>query len=129
MAHAWDGNFGWKLSDKLEDYTVGYTNILGSAYKWLRGDCDLSKMLPGCNNAGYFYAGIPPAGSDANFNRLEDFAESVTAYVYPIEAQRKINDFLMNPNYRDFLYYPDYTKTPRWAFINYLVKDNNSMVR
>ncbi len=90
LAHAWDGNFGWKLSKKLEEFTGGYTSLLSLAYKWLRGECDLNKRLPGCNNAGYFYAGNPPAGSDVNFNRFEDSAESVTAYVYPIEAQKKV---------------------------------------
>jgi RHS repeat-associated protein len=121
LAHAWDGNFGWKLSKKLEEYTGGYTSIFGSIYKWLRGECDRNKMLPGCNNSGYFYGGIPPAGSDANFNRKEDFAESVTAYVYPTEAQRKVVIYKEMKDY-EFLYYSDYTKLPRWNFVNNLIE-------
>jgi hypothetical protein len=98
-----------------------YQYLCGSAYKWSRGECDLNKMLPGCNKAGYFYVGIPPAGSDANFNRLEDFAESVMAYVYPVEANAKVADFEDEIIYRDFLYYSDYIKTSRWTFVNGLV--------
>jgi RHS repeat-associated protein len=121
LAHAWDGNFGWVLSKKLEEFTGGYTSIIGSAYKWRIGKCDRNKMLPGCNDAGYFYGGIPPAGSDANFNRFEDFAESVTAYVYPVEAQRKVIVYREMKGY-EYLFYSDYTKLPRWNFVNDLIE-------
>ena len=59
--------------------------------------------------------GKPPADSDNNFNPSEDFAESVTAYVYPVTAQEKAAYIAMlNPNlYNQFLFYSDYTKTTR----------------
>jgi hypothetical protein len=121
LAHAWDANFNWGLSKKLEKYTGGYTSINAAASKWKAGECDLNQMLPGCNNAGYFFGGITPAGSDANFNRFEDFAESVTAYIYPIEAQRKVVKYKEMVGY-EFLFYQDYTKLPRWIFINDLLE-------
>ena len=122
LAHAWDGNFSWVLSKKLEKYTGGYTSINAAAGKWKAGQCDQDQRLPGCNNAGYFYGGIPPAGSDANFNRIEDFAKSVAAYVYPQEAQQRVAEIIQkNPQYRDVLFYSDYTKTDRFLFINLLI--------
>ena len=123
LAHAWDANYSWRLSKNLEEYTKGFTSINGAAGKWKNGECDQNQRLPGCNNAGYFYGGTPPAGSDANFNRLEDFAESVTAYVYPVEAQRKVIAYKEMKGY-EFLYYSDYTKLPRWAFVNQLIEGN-----
>ena len=77
--------------------------------------------MPGCNRWGYFYGDIPPAGSDQNFNRKEDFAESVTAYVYPAMVQARVDRFKDGP-YRELLYYADYTQTRRWAFVDGLIK-------
>ena len=44
----------------------------------------------------YFYAGLPPAGSDFsfNFNQREGFAESVAAYVYQQVAESRVADML-----------------------------------
>ena len=91
LAHAWDANFGWKLSVALEKYTGGSTRPLLSWLKKLIGNSDTKFFKqenkpgrrgrkPGCNAAGYFY-GDKPSGSNWKFNRLEDFAESVAMYV------------------------------------------------
>lgn len=91
LAHAWDANFGWKLSRLLEKYTGGYTSPILSYLKQLAGLSDSALLAseknpgrygrrPGCNRAGYFY-GDKPSGSNWSFNRLEDFAESVAMYV------------------------------------------------
>jgi hypothetical protein len=91
FSHAWDANYGWKLSRLLEKYTGGYTNPLLSYLKQLAGLSDSAFLSPeqkpgrygrkpGCNKAGYFY-GDKPSGSNWNFNRVEDFAESVAMYV------------------------------------------------
>ena len=91
FAHAWDANYGWKLSRLLEKYTGGYTSPILSYLKQLAGLSDSGFLTPekkpgrygrrpGCNKAGYFY-GDRPSGSNWSFNRIEDFAESVAMYV------------------------------------------------
>lgn len=122
MAHVWDANSSWRLSKALENYTGGHTNLLEMLVRKGRGQCDEQNRLPGCNRFGYFYGDIPPAGSDQNFNRKEDFAESVTAYVYPALVQARVDRFKDDDRYREVLYYSDYTKTPRWAFVDGLIK-------
>ena len=87
---------------------------------WLREYCDEDNRRLGCNAAGYFYGGIPPKGSDVNFNREEDFAESVAAYVFPDEAQQVIDPFY-ETNLRDLLWYADYRDTLRWQYVNSLI--------
>lgn len=91
FAHAWDANYGWRLSRLLEKYTGGFTSPTLSLLKQLVRLSD-SEFLrpdkrpgrygrkPGCNQAGYFY-GDRPSGSNWAFNRKEDFAESVAMYI------------------------------------------------
>ena len=122
LAHVWDAQVNWRLSKALEDYTGGYTSLIAMLLKRWRTGFDEEQRQPGANRFGYFYGDIPPAGSDQNFNRKEDFAESVTAYVYPALVQSRVERFKDDERYRSFLYYPDYTKTKRWAFVNGLVK-------
>jgi hypothetical protein len=121
LSHVWDAKSGWRLSKALERYTGGRTNLLAMALRKVRGECDVEGRMPGCNRWGYFYGDIPPAGSDQNFNRKEDFAESVTAYVYPAMVQARVDRFKDGP-YRELLYYADYTQTRRWAFVDDLIK-------
>jgi hypothetical protein len=91
FAHAWDANYGWRLSRLLEKYTGGFTNLpLSLVRRFVRladsGFLNPEKVpgrygrWPGCNRAGYFY-GDRPSGSNWSFNRLEDFAESVAMYI------------------------------------------------
>ena len=91
FAHAWDANFGWKLSKVLETYTGGHTSRLTGILTRMIGKPDSGIFdqeeqpgrrgrKPGCNAAGYFY-GDRPSGSNWNFNRVEDFAEAVAMYV------------------------------------------------
>lgn len=91
FAHAWDANYGWRLSRLLERYTGGFTNLpLSIVRRFLRlsdsGFLNPERKpgrygrWPGCNQAGYFY-GDKPSGSNWSFNRLEDFAESVAMYI------------------------------------------------
>lgn len=127
LAHVWDARFGWRLSRLLERYTGGRTNLLAMALRRVRGECDSEGRMPGCNRFGYFYGDIPPAGSDQNFNRKEDFAESVTAYVYPAMVQARVDRFKDDARYRALLYYPDYTQTRRWAFVDGLIKGTISV--
>jgi hypothetical protein len=91
FAHAWDANYGWRLSRQLEKYTGGFTSrTLSLVRQFVRlSDSSLLRpenkpgrygRWPGCNRAGYFY-GDKPSGSNWSFNRLEDFAESVAMYM------------------------------------------------
>lgn len=126
FAHAWDANFGWQLSIGLESFTGGRTDYpglytdLSAGFEGMAGQCQDDKR-PGCNNYRYFYGGTPAAGSDRNFNNKEDFAESVAAYVYPIDAQGRVEQFKRGA-YKDQLYYPDYRQTARWTYVDQLVK-------
>lgn len=118
VAHAWDGVNGWSLSRGLQTATGGFTSsVLG----WIKQElnyCSGNSYAPGCNYAGYFYGDKPPKGSDANFNRLEDFAESVTTYLYPDLARTSVDTFLVEKAKADLLYYPDYSTTKRWQYVD-----------
>jgi hypothetical protein len=153
LAHAWDANHGWQLSVALEKYTGGHTSRLLGLLKRLigRGDAGLTKAekipgrfgrLPGSNFAGYFY-GDKPSGSDWNFNRKEDFAESVAMYLgwkknneLSEWAEMRINLHLLPngarherfgiDNWADYkpYFYPengDYSQTLRWKFMDELL--------
>jgi hypothetical protein len=91
FAHAWDANYGWKLSRLLEKYTRGFTSPLLARVIRISGLADSGRFRPenrpgrygrrpGCNHAGYFY-GDKPSGSNWSFTRKEDFAESVAMYM------------------------------------------------
>ena len=154
FAHAWDANYKWKLSRALEKYTGGFTNPVLSLGKRLAGRSDSRVFgfeqkpgrqgrLPGCNRAGYFY-GDKPSGSNWNFNRVEDFAESVAMFVgwergndLSDWAKARLDRYLLedgarhkyfgidNWKYYSQYFYPengDYTKTRRWQFVDDLVK-------
>lgn len=155
FAHIWDENTGWSLSRRLERYTGGFTSRFLSWMKKFLRLADLNGFVkadepgkrgrkPGCNARGYFY-GDKPSGSDWNFNRVEDFAESVAMYVgwgkdnaLHDHARARISRyelpngdadpfFRMKDNWEDYkkYFYPeggDYTKTKRWRFMEELVK-------
>ena len=121
MGHLWDGRYGWRLSIGLERFTGGHTDVWEAYELFYSGRCDPPNFrLPGCNRAGYFYGGVPAKGSDINFNRVEDFAESVAAYVFPVEAQQWVERWHGTP-YEGLLWYPDYHATVRWQYINGLI--------
>ncbi|MFO3795959.1 MAG: hypothetical protein ACK8QZ_01565 [Anaerolineales bacterium] len=135
LAHAWDANHGWRLSEELERYTGGYT-LEKSPYGFVEycAVYDPYQELPGCNDAHYFYGDVPPKTSDRHFNRLEDFAESVTAYLYPEQAKKEVQEQLRryekifgeeSPNYRQYetyLHYTDFRSTKRGKFVTILFK-------
>jgi hypothetical protein len=157
MAHVWDAKHDWKLSAELEKYTGGFTDLNLSARKksnpaeWDAGadragnKPGLYGRKPGVNKYGYFY-GDKPSGSNWNFNRKEDFAESVVMYcgwghnnVLSRTAHGRIERYLLPNGSKDPIYniadnwsdyaayfYPaggDYTKTKRWKFIDDLMRD------
>ncbi len=153
FAHAWDANHGWRLSRQLEKYTGGFTSPALALLKRLARLSDSGLFSPekkpgrygrrsGCNQAGYFY-GDRPSGSNWDFNRLEDFAESVAMYIgwergnelsqharnriirYQLQNGER-DPFHVVDNWTDYAkcFYPengDYTKTKRWQFVDDLV--------
>jgi len=153
FAHAWDANYGWRLSEELEKYTGGHTSLIQSWFVKVFGNADSGLRtpektpgrygrLPGCNAAGYFYGDIP-GGSDWNFNKKEDFAESIAMYIgwerdnelskhakdriirYEFKNGEK-DGFGVADNWTDYkkYFYPengDYTRTNRWQFVDDLV--------
>lgn len=153
FAHAWDANNGWKLSRMLEKYSGGHTSPVLSIMKRLVKLSDSGFLSdedkpgrrgrqPGCNRAGYFYGDIP-SGSNWNFNRIEDFAESVAMYVgwergndLSKWAKARVDRYLLADGafdknfgvdnwayYKKYFYPPDgdYRKTKRWQFVDDLV--------
>jgi hypothetical protein len=108
LGHAWDyANLGFlSLRMMLATHSSGPTPILHG----------LSRM----NQRYWYHVGAAPApcGVDQNFNRFEDFAEAVTAYVYPDQAFNKSAS-------RGFPYghfgYTHFRQTPRGEFIASLV--------
>jgi hypothetical protein len=157
FAHVWDANCGWRLSVVLEKYTGGFTSRRLSLIFKVLGYWDVgphgSEEKPGhrgrksgCNSAGYFY-GDKPSGSNWNFNRREDFAESVAMYIgwqgnndlsdqaygrikrYELQNGEKDETFKIVDNWADYAkyFYPeggDYTSTKRWKFIDSLLHGN-----
>ena len=155
LAHVWDAKHDWGLSTALEKYTGGFTDLKLSSTKrsnpvdW-DADADSAESKPGrygrkpgVNKYGYFY-GDKPSGSNWNFSRKEDFAESTAMYCgwgrgNPLSrtAHGRIERYLLPNGSKDPIYniadnwsdyapyfYPkggDYTKTKRWKFIDELV--------
>jgi len=125
FGHGWDRNNRWKLSEQMMKYTNSYYNKPASIIKRILGNCDYvdennHDRYPGCNVAGYYYQGKPPKGSGPGFNHLEDFAEAVTAYVYPGKAEEKVAKY-QGSIYEDLFYYEHYSDTQRYDFIQSLL--------
>ena len=91
LAHTWDAASFGELSRGLEEFTRGKTR---------RGKYD--------------YGGVPPKGADQNFNRSEDFAESVTTFVYPGKAQAFIQSHFQN---QPQFHYENYYQTRRALYV------------
>lgn len=111
LAHAWDGANGWELSNDMKSsLDAGFNYPI------------LHFLLP--NNSDYWYDpgdGPPPCGVDKLFNAREDFAESVTAYIYPdkaIDSAKERNWPYTNPIFG--YSYSTFFDTPRGQFINAL---------
>jgi hypothetical protein len=120
LAHAWDFHSGNRLSDGLVAFTGGVV-LTGDVKNWWQNGCKpgIDDWMPGCNKAGYVYSCPPPHGSDYNFDQYEDWAESVATYVHPELARPDIDKYLVKETYKKpWLYYPDYTATKRWAYVN-----------
>ena len=82
----------------MEEFTGGHTGPFYSKSGYCKSQ---PSRAPGCNDANYFYGGVPAyVSSDDHFNRKEDFTYSVAAYIYPDETY-KIWDIAMYKNSRN----------------------------
>jgi len=112
LAHAWDGVNDWNLSDNMQhDLGAGFRHPI---WHFLKG-----------NDPRYCYDpgnGPPPCGTDKNFNAKEDFAESVTANVYPAEALAKASagNYPYNDPGRGYSF-SGFQNTPRGQYIQALM--------
>jgi hypothetical protein len=79
LAHNWDAANGWQLSKEMRRVT--HSGFVCAA---------LHRLHPAWQLFWYRVGSPPPpCGIDRNFNAVEDFAESVTSYLYPEEAARR----------------------------------------
>lgn len=112
LAHAWDAARSWRLSgDMRKKVGAGFHSPI------------LYFLFP--KDPAYWYdpgQGPPPCGVDAAFNPIEDFAEAVTAYVYPQEAQQRAaaRGWPYADPARGYTY-ADFYATPRGQFIGGLM--------
>jgi len=112
LAHAWDAAHGWQLSKDMQ-------SAMGAGFAHpIRHFFDRS-------NPAYWYDpgnGPPPCGIDGNFNRKEDFAEAVTAYIDATEAQMRANGrgWPYADPVRGYIY-ADFYATPRGQHIQALM--------
>ncbi len=110
LAHAWDAANNWLISDLLRRDTHS-----GFRFHWLHLRYRERKQF-------WYHIGSPPApcGVDKNFNAKEDFAESVTAYLFPDEARRRASKRGFSYEFNGFIHFHD---TPRGKFIHSLFRN------
>jgi hypothetical protein len=113
LAHAWDFSTGRALSRELKKRTHSWVNPLGMLKGILKNRFTDRELF-------WYHAGSapPPCGIDKNFNAMEDFAESVTAYLYPEEASLKA---LRRKKPYNKYGYSHFHETPRGQFIREVI--------
>jgi hypothetical protein len=108
LAHAWDAAHQWQLSKWMHKETSsGF--ISQTLHRWFPE----WKLF-------WYRVGNPPApcGVDKYFNAREDFAEAVTAYIYPEEADKRASQRGYAYQLWGFTHFHD---TPRGRFIRELL--------
>jgi len=110
LAHAWDAANDWLISDLMRKETHS-----GFPCRWLHTSFPQHKLF-------WYHVGSPPApcGVDKKFNAREDFAEALTAYIFPEEARRRAA-------VRGYPYerygYDHFHQTPRGKFIREILNN------
>ena len=107
LAHAWDAAHDWQISK-------GMSKATHSGFFSKR----LHRLFP-TNPRFWYRVGMPPApcGIDKNFNEKEDFAEAVTAYLFPDDAHKKASKRNASYEFNGFIHFHD---TPRGRYIRKL---------
>ena len=110
LAHAWDAGNNWLISDILRRETHS-----GFRSRWLHSIYPNRKQF-------LYHVGSPPApcGIDKNFTAKEDFAESLTAYLFPDEARCRASRRGYSYEFNGFIHFHD---TPRGQFIHSLLRN------
>ena len=110
LAHAWDAANNWLISDIMRKETHS-----GFRFHWLHMRFRERKQF-------WYHVGNPPApcGVDKNFDAKEDFAESLTAYLFPEDARRKASKRGYSYEFNGFIHFHD---TPRGKFILSLLRN------
>ena len=109
LAHSLDAAYHWKLSQQMKSFTrSGFPSKA------------LHQLLPAWQFFWYRVGSPPPpCGIDKHFNSLEDFAESMTAFLFPEEAHKRAAS-------RGYPYerwgYTRFHDTPRGGFIANLLE-------
>jgi RHS repeat-associated protein len=111
LAHSWDFSRNTTLTAGLLKETGGYNDNQG-AYDYWHHLCGVKDS--GCNKDGYYWGDIPAKGVDAGFTPTQDFAESVTAYVYPLTA------LSVTQTQFPFLKYSNFRTTKRGIYVQNL---------
>ncbi|MHC1740168.1 MAG: hypothetical protein AB9897_03540 [Anaerolineaceae bacterium] len=104
LAHAWD----------FSAMGIFSLRLMLATHSW--GPIPIFHRLQPTNRQLWYRVGNPPppCGIDQNFNRLEDFAETVAAYVYPkIAFQRAVARGFPYGHYG----YTHFRQTPRGMFM------------
>jgi hypothetical protein len=109
FGHAWDFAFDLSLSARMRQFTQSW------------GPIPLLHELFPTKETFWYHPGAlpPPCGKDGNFNRLEDFAEAVAAYIYADDAKSRAAARGMA--YMTFGYESFYA-TPRGRFMHDLIE-------
>jgi hypothetical protein len=135
IGHAWDQQHSGAYSQEIKNRTGGK---IKSSYKnrsiCKTGDEPKYQRLPGCNDVGYIFGGTPLYGGGNTMNPAEDFANSFAVYIFPSQAQARVDyrynyqngqlsqysqyyHWSMNdPSANDYLY-----KNPRWLYLRELM--------
>jgi hypothetical protein len=112
LAHAWDFHSHGVCSRNLRMY-------VGASRKGGRLSA-IRHFLKRDDPEYWYWPGVsPPAcGIDRNFNAMEDFAETVTAFLYPATACARAAQ-----NHWPYDPYPDFRSTPRGQFVAKLLAE------
>lgn len=110
LGHALDASYGWKLSQRMRVETgSGFpVKVLHKAFpRW--------KLF-------WYRVGSPPppCGVNEKFNSIEDFAETVTAFIFPEKAKEKAS--ARGFNYEKYGY-THFHETPRGRYFQKLLDE------
>ena len=108
LAHSWDAANGWRFSKAMRKATK-------SGFLWQM----FHRWQPEWRLFWYYVGSPPPpCGVDKNFNAIEDFAEAVTAFLYPEEAAKRAAERGMPYEKWGYAHFHD---TPRGKFVGDLL--------
>ncbi len=110
LGHALDASHGWTLSRRMAKATGSY---FPSKF--------MHKSFPNWRLFWYHVGSPPPpCGRNAKFNALEDFAETVAAYIFPERSKAKAAT--KGFNYENYGY-QHFHETPRGRFFESLLTE------